>query len=60
MEIVLVATLAQAGASLNAAMEQCETGSVFWGSCLVARKAIEDLIEAEVTGTPNHEAENWP
>lgn len=51
MDIILVATLAQAGASLDAAKDQVESGSPFWSDISILQSKIEDLIEEEIVGS---------
>lgn len=53
MEISMVAQLASAGASIEAAMEITESGSPQWESLLLVRTQIETLVAHEVNGT-------WP
>lgn len=48
MDINLVATLATAGASLDAASECVESGSAEWELILGARRLVERLVQHEV------------
>lgn len=50
MNIVLVAQLADAAATLESSLESVETGSPAWVKILHVQVQVEALIEAEVSG----------
>lgn len=57
MEIGLVHLLAEAGCSIDAAMEHTESGGTEWTWLLAVRSDIEKLIEFEVNNSWPQEGE---
>jgi|HubBroStandDraft_5_1064220.scaffolds.fasta_scaffold11950_7 hypothetical protein len=58
MDIILVANLSAAGASLEAAMDAVESGSPFWSALSALRLKVEGLIEEEVRGEADYTPED--